>query len=137
MLSYKNRQVGSANAIKNGIIINAQQMVKFIAEVICFFSFNDSFLLFNSVRLGTIAVANDPIRVEGIEINGSVMPIAMPNWLSAWSLVKPAATSPIGSKKVINGCVRLVNSLTSVIGVADCNIGLKQCFGFASLPFDV
>ena len=107
-----------------------------MAEAICFFSCKHSFLLFNSVRLGTIAVANDPINVEGIEINGSVMPIAMPSWLNACSFVNPAATNPIGNKKAIKGCVRLVNNLTNVIGVADCNIGLKQCFGLLSFPFD-
>ena len=94
-------------------------------------------MLYKSVRLGTIAIANEPIRVDGIERKGNVIPIAIPNWLSACSLVNPALTSIIGSKNAINGCIRLVASRTQVIGVADLNIGLKHDFGLVSLPLDL
>ena len=123
ILLNKTTQVGSANEIKNGKTINEQQRVKLIASAICFFNCAIFLLLCNSVRFGTIAIASEPINVEGMESSGSVMPIAIPNWLKACSFVNPADTNRNGSKNAIKGCERLVNSLTKVIGAEDLTIG--------------
>ena len=135
MLSNKNKQTGSPRAIKNGITINEQQRVKVMDNEICFLSFNVSCSLFKLVKFGIIAMASDPIMVDGMESKGMVIPIAIPSWLRACSLVNPTCTSLKGSKNAINGCIRLVASLTSVIGADDFKIGLKHVFGLCRRPF--
>ena len=94
-------------------------------------------LLFRLVKVGIKAIASDPIKVDGIDNNGIVMPIAIPIWLNAWLFVYPTEISFNGNIIAKIGCIRLVAILTNVIGVAELKIGLKAFLGEDNLPFEV
>ena len=93
--------------------------------------------MFRLVKVGIKAIASDPIKVDGIDNKGIVMPIAIPIWLNAWLFVYPAEISFNGNIIAKIGCIRLVAILTNVIGVAELKIGLKSFLGEDNLPFEV
>ena len=74
---------------------------------------------------GTIAVANDPINVLGIIINGKAIPDAIPNKLIARASVKPLATSLNGIIIAIANDPRDDAVRIAVTGVDDFNSGMS------------
>ena len=86
MLLNKNKQIGSPKAIKQGRTKNVQINVKLTDKTIWEINLVLSVSEFRFVSFGSIAIASEPISVDGIDKSGIVMPIAMPIWLRAWLL---------------------------------------------------